>query len=132
MISLFADFGASLFYEIYSPNYSAAYGSAPYWYRYAEYAEEYLYSGRFNDSIASGLLETGAYLLNGTDESFEEFADSVYDDYNLEEVYFEVFDSIYIDLHQMILAQGQTISETSDITGLVTDWMRYVHTSTYI
>ena len=122
-VTLYSYLTQEIFYNVWYPAESGGYDSEYYWYLYSLYAETFLYSGKYKDSIAEALLSTGEYPA---DESFEEFVDSVYAEYNLEEVYFQLFTSSYIDIHALVLEHAQRIIATSDYNVLTTDYMRYV------
>ena len=110
-------------------SYSIAVGSETYWRLRSSYAETYIQSGFYKQSLANAFLQSGEYMdaVNHSDngkQSFDEFVDAMYEGYGFEDVYFALFEYIYEDMYAMVIRHGELVLETNDLKDVATDRMR--------
>ena len=86
---------------------------------------DYLDTGKYRTAIADALQDIAAYDGDSDNhDDFETFVDTVYVDYNMESLFFNTFDDVFMQVQDQVISYGVDAWETSDIPDVTTAYMR--------
>ena len=124
---LFFLLGEHIYDDIFSGNANnSAYGSRMYSKLLQNFTDIYLHSGELKKRFTAGLeLEYNSKPRNVT---IEEFADSVYEEFDIGPAFDKEFPlrfaTTYQGIHTILIDTGKRVHDSSDLLGLQTKYMR--------
>ncbi|XP_072051791.1 acid-sensing ion channel 1A-like [Amphiura filiformis] len=81
-----------------------------------------VYSGLLKQRFGDGLKQE--YYSKTQNASFAQFVDIIFEEYNMEEVFHNVFQEVYQNIHEILLPTGRRIYESTDLKSLTTQYLR--------
>ena len=91
---------------------------------YLKAADKYLFSGRFKQSLVNAFTYSGESPYGVDTESFDNFVDEIYDDFELWNSFRDTFQDIYISCEDIVWTKGVEIATNNDVIEITTQYMR--------
>ena len=123
---LFLTFTNDILYAVseYSEYANQEYVASNFTEEYNKYADKYLHAGVCRQCVEDAFIDSQEYPGDVDTVEFQAFIDHVHDSSYPEDIFYELFTSIYEDTHSLVMDHATFVSQTTDLTELGTDYMR--------
>ena len=91
---------------------------------YLKAADKYLFSGRFKQCLVKAILYSGESPYDEDTDSFDNFIDEVYDNFEFWNGFREAFQDIYNSCQEIVWTKGLQVATNNDLIEITTQYMR--------